>query len=162
MMISHRFHRRKMDRRISLEIKRETVMTASFQLDAYRRCYYRLSHITVSRSVPNGPNFQRYKAIYPFHGSLEFKVSVSFFWIFYLEGICSCTLPEFENSGSRLNFTTSPPRDIKAEMQSLIYRWTDGNKVGCSYPCMNPKESLVPNFTEGRDKCCVVYYAVAF
>lgn len=42
--------------------------------------------------------------------------------IFCLKRMPSSILPEFGNCSSRLNFTTSPPRDARGKVKSCIYR----------------------------------------
>jgi hypothetical protein len=139
LMISHRFHRRKMDGRLSLEIARKTDTVSSLQLAAHRRCYFLLSFITVLRSAPNVPSLLRYKDVYTPVTVFSNSNSVIHFlrnegWvirILYLKRMLLRVLSVFGNSSLRLNFTTPPPRDVRGKMESfyLQMNWREQNWV---------------------------------
>lgn len=136
LMISHRFHRRKMDRRLSLEIGRKTDTVSGLQPAAHPTCYFLLSYITVLRSAPNGPNLLRHKGVllsqfsrFQSQWSVCLRNEGRVIRIFYLNWLLASILPAFGNSSSRLNFTTSPPRDIRGKVEKfyLQVKWREQN-----------------------------------
>jgi hypothetical protein len=133
-MISHRFHIRRKDRKISLGTKWETVMMASFQLDAYRRGYCFSPPHNGFKRYPNWAEFaevQGYLCLLHPPSRLStircqcFMFSESFTLREFVHAL-------FQNSktlGSRLNFTPSPPRDVEAETRGWFTDGLAGTKL---------------------------------
>jgi len=134
LMISHRFHRRKMDRRLSLEIGRKTgrhslwssthrtsnMLLPSFLYNGFKKCFKWAQLAEVQRCVLLS-QFSRFQSQWSVFLRNEGRV----IRIFYLKRLLASILPEFGNCTSRLNFTTSPPRDIrrKVEFFYLQVKW---------------------------------------